>query len=54
MPFKWKVHTKVIKMPSLKAWVQRPSDVIKWREVQELLFREGREVGIQTIIHNQS
>ncbi len=29
MPLKWKVHTKVIKMPRLTAWVQRPSGLIK-------------------------
>jgi hypothetical protein len=29
MPFKWKVLTKIIKMSCLKAWVQRPSGLIK-------------------------
>ncbi len=36
MQLKWKVYTKVIKMPSWKAQIQRPSGLIKWREVQVL------------------
>ncbi len=29
LSLKWKVYTKVIKMPSWKAWDQRPSGLVK-------------------------
>ncbi len=41
---KGKYVIKVIKMPSLKALVQRPIGLIKWREGQ---VRESREVGVE-------
>jgi hypothetical protein len=43
-----------MKMLSWRAWVQRPSNLIKWREAQALLLRESREVGVEGNIDNQS
>ncbi len=39
-------------MPSQKAWVQRPSGLIKMETA--LLLREGREVGTEANIDNRS
>ncbi len=41
-------------MPSWKAWVQRPSGLIKMEPHQRFQSREGREVVIEANADNQS
>jgi hypothetical protein len=55
---KWKVYTKIIKMPSWKTWVQSASGLIK-AEGSTIAFKgsylvKGRESGIEVDVHNKS
>jgi hypothetical protein len=38
--------TKVIKMPSWKAWVQRPSSLLKMWETVQVLYMEGERISL--------
>ncbi len=41
-------------MPCWNAWVQRPSGLIKTEGSASAFSREGREVGVESNIDNQS